>query len=143
MELYVAARAVRNYLTTHSGLNAKVERMYVGSFMTSLEMQGLMVTCFVFDNPLQIARIDAFTAAPGWPKRASKKQVVEDLARESQVYGFSIESEAYGSNPDTDVTERFAAVGALLEAGDVEAAAALVPDEAVYAPPAGSEALFR
>jgi dihydroxyacetone kinase len=106
MELYVAARAVRNYLTTHSGLNAKVERMYVGSFMTSLEMQGLMVTCFVFDNPLQIARIDAFTAAPGWPKRASKKQVVEDLARESQVYGFSIESEAYGSNPDTDVTER-------------------------------------
>ena len=102
MELYVAARAAYNYLTT--GFNAKVERMYVGSFMTSLEMQGLMVTCFVVENPLQMARIDAFTSAPAWPKNA---RVAENTEAGSVVHAVNmdVKEDVFGA-PDPEIVGR-------------------------------------
>ena len=102
MELYVAARAAEKCLANK--LSATVERMYVGSFMTSLEMQGLMVTCFVVEDQLQMARVDALTAAPAWPSSAKVPNSVE---KESvvQVVDIDVEEKTLGG-PDPEVSER-------------------------------------
>ena len=63
MELHVAARAARERLLAHD-LNPV--RVYVGSFMTALDMTGFSVTLCQADSA-RLARIDAPTGAPAWP----------------------------------------------------------------------------
>mmetsp|Transcript_9161 Transcript_9161/g.36949 ORF Transcript_9161/g.36949 Transcript_9161/m.36949 type:complete len:601 (+) Transcript_9161:185-1987(+) len=63
MELHVAARAAREWLLAHD-LNPV--RVYVGSFMTALDMTGFSVTLCQADSA-RLARIDAPTGAPAWP----------------------------------------------------------------------------
>ena len=77
MELYIVAKAVRNYLNDH--LNASVIRFYTGSFMTSLEMQGCMVTCMKITSELQLSRLDMQTCAPAWPKPSRRLATVAEL----------------------------------------------------------------
>jgi dihydroxyacetone kinase len=65
LELYVFARAVHTILKEK--LKCCVERSFVGSFMTSLEMAGAMLTVLIVDD-LRLARVDAPTEAPAWPR---------------------------------------------------------------------------
>lgn len=66
MEMYVATRAA---VATLSEKYPKITiaRIYVGAFMTSLNMHGLMLTLCAVDAP-RLARLDAPTQAPAWPK---------------------------------------------------------------------------
>eukprot|EP00944_MAST-04C_sp_MAST-4C-sp1_P011280 g11280.t1 len=84
MELYVVANAVRNYL--HNHLKASVIRFYTGSFMTSLEMQGCMVTCMKITSELQLCRLDMQTCAPAWPKPSQRLATVTELDSHSHIY---------------------------------------------------------
>jgi dihydroxyacetone kinase len=64
LELYVAANAAHKCL---DNLDITISRTYIGSFMTSLEMQGMMITiCKVDENRLEL--LDAATGALAWPK---------------------------------------------------------------------------
>ena len=57
-----------------------VVRCFVGAFMTSMEMQGVSISV-LRATPLQLARLDAPTAAPAWvPAEAlhpGRRQTVE------------------------------------------------------------------
>ena len=63
MELHVAARCASEWLLAHD-LNPV--RVYVGSFMTALDMTGFSITLCQVDSA-RLARIDAPTGAPAWP----------------------------------------------------------------------------
>jgi dihydroxyacetone kinase len=67
LELYVAARSIH---TSLESLGFIVARSYVGSFMTSLEMQGMMITVCVVDDA-RLSLLDAETRAPAWPRTES------------------------------------------------------------------------
>jgi hypothetical protein len=67
MELYIVARAAHKALLT---LGCEVTRSYVGGMMTSLEMQGMMLTVVLLDD-LRLSRLDAPTEAPAWPRPAA------------------------------------------------------------------------
>ncbi len=84
MELYIVANSVRKYLKEK--LNATAIRFYVGSFMTSLEMQGCMVTCMKIINELQLCRLDMKTSAPAWPKQSQQLTTVTDLMSQSHIH---------------------------------------------------------
>ena len=84
MELYVVANAVQTYLNNH--LKASVIRFYTGSFMTSLEMQGCMVTCMKITSELQLCRLDMQTCAPAWPKLSQRLTTVAELDSQSHIY---------------------------------------------------------
>ncbi|KAM7266568.1 hypothetical protein ACFE04_004465 [Oxalis oulophora] len=64
MELMIiAGKAVPNLQLEH-GL--AVERVYTGSFMTSLDMAGFSISIMKADDSI-LQRLDAATAAPSWP----------------------------------------------------------------------------
>ncbi|XP_057446784.1 putative 3,4-dihydroxy-2-butanone kinase isoform X1 [Lotus japonicus] len=64
MELMIAAgKAVPKLLVEHG---MAVERVYTGSFMTSLDMQGFSISIMRAD-PSILLRLDAETKAPYWP----------------------------------------------------------------------------
>ncbi|KAL3688202.1 hypothetical protein R1sor_014511 [Riccia sorocarpa] len=68
MELaIVAGKAVANLQLEH-GLG--VERVYTGSFMTSLDMAGMSLSVLKVDDQI-LSRLDASTAAPAWPVGSS------------------------------------------------------------------------
>ncbi|KAL2630291.1 hypothetical protein R1flu_014977 [Riccia fluitans] len=68
MELaIIAGKAVANLQLEH-GLG--VERVYTGSFMTSLDMAGMSLSVLKVDDSI-LARLDAPTAAPAWPVGSS------------------------------------------------------------------------
>lgn len=46
--------------------HARVHRVFVGAFMTSLEMAGASITIMKLDDPVRLARLDAPTSAPAW-----------------------------------------------------------------------------
>uniref|UniRef100_A0A061S670 Dihydroxyacetone kinase n=1 Tax=Tetraselmis sp. GSL018 TaxID=582737 RepID=A0A061S670_9CHLO len=66
MELYISARSAHKALTR---AGVEVARVYTGTFMTSLEMAGVTVTVLSIDS-LRLARLDAPTTAPAWPRVA-------------------------------------------------------------------------
>jgi dihydroxyacetone kinase len=105
LELYVVANAAHRELEK---LNVTVARSYVGSFMTSLEMQGIMITlCEVDESRLgkhgrgrcrYLARcttlipvfflffllqalLDAATQAPAWPKTETNNMTESCVGR--------------------------------------------------------------
>jgi dihydroxyacetone kinase len=62
IELYVVARRVIKAL---KGRGLAVVRVYIGAFMTALDMSGLSLTVFKV-NADQMIALDAATSAPGW-----------------------------------------------------------------------------
>ena len=73
-ELYVCARrAIRGLVDS----GVAVERVYVGAFMTSLNMAGLSVSLLKLppggsaDREAVLSRLDAPTSAPAWPNAAA------------------------------------------------------------------------
>ncbi|XP_027050132.1 triokinase/FMN cyclase-like isoform X3 [Pocillopora damicornis] len=65
LELNIVARAAITYLT--QGKEVKVDRVYVGSFMTSLEMAGVSITLLHLDKT-RVDCLDQSTTAPAWPR---------------------------------------------------------------------------
>ena len=84
VELYVAARVAIATLEgdeSDAGYGFEVCRAYVGAFMTSLNMHGLMLTvCVIGDDDARLARLDAPTAAPAWPKPSAVRRVGPESA---------------------------------------------------------------
>ncbi|CAN1201086.1 Putative 3,4-dihydroxy-2-butanone kinase [Linum perenne] len=64
MELMIAAGKAVPQLQLEHGL--AVERVYTGSFMTSLDMAGISITIMKADQAI-LERLDAATKAPYWP----------------------------------------------------------------------------
>ncbi|PNY12432.1 3,4-dihydroxy-2-butanone kinase [Trifolium pratense] len=64
MELMIAAGKAVPQLMVEHGL--AVDRVYTGSFMTSLDMEGLSISIMRAD-PSILQRLDAETKAPYWP----------------------------------------------------------------------------
>jgi len=64
MELYLVARKATLAVAALTG--STPARVYVGSFMTALEMAGVSLSLLKLD-PLLAARLDAATSAPAWP----------------------------------------------------------------------------
>lgn len=71
MELMIAARKAVSLLKLEYGF--VVERLYSGSFMTSLDMAGLSIT-LMKTNPHILDRLDAPTNAPFWPIHVDVKR---------------------------------------------------------------------
>ncbi|XP_027357792.1 putative 3,4-dihydroxy-2-butanone kinase isoform X1 [Abrus precatorius] len=67
MELMIAAGKAVPKLQLEHGL--AVDRVYTGSFMTSLDMAGFSISIMKAD-PLVLQRLDAVTKAPYWPVAA-------------------------------------------------------------------------
>ncbi|KAL9170050.1 hypothetical protein ABFS82_04G118600 [Erythranthe guttata] len=67
MELMIAAGKAVPRLQLEHGL--AVERVYTGSFMTSLDMAGFSITVMKADQTI-LSRLDAPTKAPNWPVAA-------------------------------------------------------------------------
>lgn len=66
MEMYVATKVAMSIIQEKYS-SISVARTYVGTFMTSLNMHGIMITmCAV--GPAEMARLDAPTSACAWPK---------------------------------------------------------------------------
>jgi dihydroxyacetone kinase len=68
MELAIVARHAIDVLE-QSG--RRVERVYVGTFLSALEMAGVSLTVFPVDDQ-RLARLDAPTDAPAWPNAAAR-----------------------------------------------------------------------
>ncbi|KAJ4851495.1 hypothetical protein Tsubulata_026245 [Turnera subulata] len=64
MELMIAAGKAVPQLQLEHGL--AVDRVYTGSFMTSLDMAGFSLSIMKADQTI-LQRLDAATKAPGWP----------------------------------------------------------------------------
>ena len=69
MELAIFARAALNLLES-GGL--AIERVYTGTFMTSLEAAGVSLSILRLDED-RLRRLDAPTAAPAWPNAATTR----------------------------------------------------------------------
>eukprot|EP00798_Chlamydomonas_sp_ICE-L_P005044 gene5044-34833_t len=69
MEMMVAAREALNVLSAE--YNVKVERVFVGQYVTSLDMRGLSLTVMKLgegaDRQTFTELLDMSTVAPGWP----------------------------------------------------------------------------
>lgn len=64
MELMIAAGKAVAQLQIEHGL--AVERVYTGSFMTSLDMAGMSLSVLKVDDPI-LKSLDSATQAPAWP----------------------------------------------------------------------------
>lgn len=69
MELAIFARGALNLLES-SGL--AIERVYAGTFMTSLEATGVSLSILRLDED-RLRRLDAPTSAPAWPNAAATR----------------------------------------------------------------------
>ena len=63
MELAIVARHAVPYLEAKG---FRVERIYAGSFLTSLDMAGISISLLGVDDQ-RLRWLDAATAAPAWP----------------------------------------------------------------------------
>jgi dihydroxyacetone kinase len=71
MELLVVARRALALLEERG---AKVERVYLGTFLSALEMAGVSLSLLRVDDA-RLARLDAATDAPAWPNAAGRPRV--------------------------------------------------------------------
>ncbi|KAL3151120.1 hypothetical protein ABBQ38_012986 [Trebouxia sp. C0009 RCD-2024] len=114
MEMYIAARAALRYAQEKH--KVKVVRLYVGTFFTSLDMQGASISLLPVESG-RLARLDSPTQAPFWPK--DKCIVVPDKPK--AALPLAPNPEAQTSRPDT-LSEQ----GQLLEKALLSAAAAIL-----------------
>lgn len=68
MELLIV---VRSALATIESLGIQVDRVYLGTFLSALEMAGVSLSVLRVDDA-RLARLDATTEAPAWPNDASR-----------------------------------------------------------------------
>jgi dihydroxyacetone kinase len=68
MELAVAARRA---IAVLEGRGFVVERAYLGTFLSALEMAGMSLSLLPVDDE-RLARLDATTDAPAWPNAANR-----------------------------------------------------------------------
>jgi triose/dihydroxyacetone kinase / FAD-AMP lyase (cyclizing) len=68
MELAIVARRAVAVL---EGLSLRVERIYVGTFLSALEMAGVSLSILSIDDD-RLARLDSVTDAPAWPNAANR-----------------------------------------------------------------------
>ena len=101
LEMYVVARAAHKLL--HEKLGVTIVRTFVGSFMTSLEMAGVMLTVCAVDD-LRLSRVDAPTEAPAWPRMPanfatphSSRTIAPTPAPTHNVSRGNLSSEAQGA----------------------------------------------
>ncbi|SIO55945.1 homodimeric dihydroxyacetone kinase [Singulisphaera sp. GP187] len=71
MELLIVARCA---LARLESLEVKVERVYLGTFLSALEMAGVSLSVLRLDDA-RLARLDAATEAPAWPNAAARPRV--------------------------------------------------------------------
>jgi triose/dihydroxyacetone kinase / FAD-AMP lyase (cyclizing) len=74
MELAIVARRAIEILDDRGVV---VERVYVGSFLTALEMAGVSLSVIALDDT-RLARLDASTDAPAWPNAAARPRTRPD-----------------------------------------------------------------
>lgn len=98
LEMLVATKCI---MQKASSLGLKPVRVFVGSFMTSLEMAGLSLSILHLDTAALTARIDAVTTAPAW--RASA--ILADTPKMNKVaYDGEASKSAIGGGIPVDVT---------------------------------------
>ncbi len=68
MELDIVARRA---ITNLENRGVEVDRVYVGTFLSSLEMAGVSISVMRVDDQ-RLARLDATTEAPAWPNAAAR-----------------------------------------------------------------------
>ncbi len=68
MELAIVARRA---VTVLEGRGLKVERAYMGTFLSALEMAGVSLSVLTIDND-RLAKLDSPTEAPAWPNAAAR-----------------------------------------------------------------------
>jgi dihydroxyacetone kinase len=78
MELVIVARRAVAVL---EGRGLAVERVYLGTFLSALEMAGVSLTVLPVDDA-RLIRLDAPTEAPAWPNAAAKPRTRNALASE-------------------------------------------------------------
>ena len=78
MELAVVARRAVAVLE-EKGL--AVERVYLGTFLSALEMAGVSLSVLPVDDD-RLARLDAATEAPAWPNAAARPRARQTSAPE-------------------------------------------------------------
>jgi dihydroxyacetone kinase len=115
MELAIVARHAVEVL---EGRGFAVERLYLGNFLTALEMAGVSLTLLPV-SPATLARLDAVTSAPAWP--ASVGHPCE-RPPEPVVVAASTPAESLRKRPETKV-------GIALDAALRSAAEALIAAE--------------
>ncbi len=71
MELAIVARRA---VTVLEGRSLAVERVYLGTFLSALEMAGFSLSVLPVDDG-RLARLDASTGAPAWPNAAARPRV--------------------------------------------------------------------
>jgi dihydroxyacetone kinase len=74
LELYLLANDCFQYLATHRP-DIRVARLYCGTLMTSLNMNGFSLTAFSLDNDrgdTLLELLDASTSAPAWPRQCGR-----------------------------------------------------------------------
>jgi dihydroxyacetone kinase len=71
MELAIVTRRAVALL---EGRGLAVERVYLGTFLSALEMAGCSLSVLAVDDE-QLARLDAPTEAPAWPNAAARPRV--------------------------------------------------------------------
>jgi dihydroxyacetone kinase len=69
MELAIVARRALEVL---EGQGVAVERVYLGTFLSALEMAGVSLSVLQLDDA-RLARLDAPTDAPSWPRVAPRR----------------------------------------------------------------------
>jgi dihydroxyacetone kinase len=71
MELAIVARRAVAVL---EGKGIRLDRAYVGTFLSSLEMAGVSLSLLPLDED-RLARLDAATEAPAWPNAAARPRL--------------------------------------------------------------------
>jgi dihydroxyacetone kinase len=100
MELAIAGRHAVSFLESRG---FRVERIYAGTFLSSLDMAGISISVLGLNDD-RLRWIDAATAAPAWPnvlKRIPGKPAVQ-IATEVSVR----EIPTVGSSPQTEMGKR-------------------------------------
>eukprot|EP00041_Stephanoeca_diplocostata_P019279 m.413150 g.413150 ORF g.413150 m.413150 type:complete len:520 (-) comp21263_c0_seq5:497-2056(-) len=104
MELYICARRAIESLEAEG---VRVVRVFVGPFMTSLEMYGVSISILKVDSELRLARLDAPTSAPAWlsaqPRRTDVARVPLAVPTGSAVAATSNGAEPAGLPLDPDM----------------------------------------
>ena len=102
MEAYIVANEIFSFFSARPSIT--IERCYVGSFMTALDMKGLSITILRRLTPLQLKLLDFPTSAPAWPTQTHQPLVLDDdiiwrpsscLSSSSSISSFSSSSSIY------------------------------------------------
>jgi dihydroxyacetone kinase len=81
MELAIVARRA---ITVLEGRGLTIERVYMGTFLSALEMAGVSLSVLPVDDK-RLSRLDAPTDAPAWPNACNRPRVRQSIAAISEA----------------------------------------------------------